>query len=353
MEILFRNHFQVEWPRVPLVIVITFASLINTLLRWFEGAIYGCKVARMEIKDPPLFIIGHWRCGTTLLHELLGLDKRHTYPTTYECFNPNHFLLTEQLAVPLLSFLVPTHRPMDNMAVSFDHPQEDEYALCNLGLPSPYLTIAFPNQSRVYVDYFDLERLAPWALQRWKQTFVYFLKRITFARPKRIILKSPLHTFRIRILLKLFPEARFVHLVRDPYIIFPSTIQMLSSMFRTFGLQTPDFVKLEDYVFEIFNRMHEKLEETRRLIKPSHFYELRYEDLVREPIIEMRKLYCSLGLGAFEAVLPALKNYLAEVANYQTNRYELTSKMRAKITRHWGKIIKRYGYSVINEHPVE
>ena len=32
-----------------------------------------------------------------MLHEMLILDERHSYPTTYECMEPNHFLLTEEI----------------------------------------------------------------------------------------------------------------------------------------------------------------------------------------------------------------------------------------------------------------
>jgi len=344
MKALFRNHFRVGRRRVALAMVITLASLNHTLLGWLEWALYGHQVNRTEIKEHPVFIIGHWRCGTTLLHELLGLDKRHTYPTTYECHSPNHFLLSERLSSPL--YKLPARRPMDNMAVAFNQPQEDEFALCNLGVSYPYLTIAFPNGPLSYVDCFDLEQLGAGVWQRWERTFIYFLKRITLLRPGRIILKSPVHTFRIKTLLKLFPQARFVHIVRNPYVVFPSTIHLWKSMFRAFSLQTPNFVGLEDYVFEMFNRLYNKLEETQELIPSSQFHQLRYEDLVQDPIGEMRKLYSRLDLGTFESVLPALKDHLKKTALYRTNRYELTPQRRDDITRRWGKIIKRYGYSI-------
>src|SRR5271170_6583798 len=44
---------------------------------------------------PPLFLVGHWRSGTTLLHELLALDECFAVPSTYACFNPHHFLLAQ------------------------------------------------------------------------------------------------------------------------------------------------------------------------------------------------------------------------------------------------------------------
>ena len=112
---------------------------------------------------------------------------------------------------------------MDNMEAGWDRPQEDEFALCNMGSPSPYLTIAFPNRPPQDQEYFDLEGLSPQARERWKRRLVWFLKCVTVRRRKRIVLKSPPHTFRVKTLLELFPNARFVHIIRDPHVIFPST----------------------------------------------------------------------------------------------------------------------------------
>ncbi|MBE0478831.1 sulfotransferase [Candidatus Aerophobetes bacterium] len=351
IKALCKSEFQIDKNKIPLAISITFSSLNNALLRGMEHLIYAPKVARVEIEKPPLFIIGHWRCGTTLLHELLALDERHTYPATYQCFNPNHFLLTQRLYASRWNSLLPSKRPMDNMAIASNTPQEDEFALCLLGALSPYLAIAFPNRLTDYMDYFSLERFTPEELKRCEGSFVYFLKRITFARPGRIILKSPVHTFRIKVLLKLFPQARFVHIVRDPYVVFPSTLHMWRRMFQAFSLQSSCSVELEDYVFKMFNHLYESFEETRKLIPSLQIYQVRYEDLVKDTMGEMQKLYSSLGLGSFEPVLPAVKDYLAKAASYKKNIYELPQNMRAEISRRWGKIIKRYGYPLTNEVP--
>ena len=158
-------------------------------------------------------MIGHWRSGTTLLHELLVLDSRHTYADTYDCFAPNHFLVSSWLIRPTLGLLMPARRPVDNMAAGWDHPQEDEFALCNMGVPSPYLTAAFPNCPSQYPEYLDLRDVPPAAVQRWKDSLRWFLTCLTVRRPKRIVLKSPAHTCRIKVLLEMFPNAKFVHIV--------------------------------------------------------------------------------------------------------------------------------------------
>lgn len=320
------------------------ASFGNTLLRLLEDIVYSGQIARIEIEHPPLFIIGHWRCGTTLLHELLTLDKRRTAPTTYECFFPNHFLITERFAVRYLGFLTPARRPMDNMPVGFERPFEDEYALCIMGQPSVYHTIAFPENAQ-HIDYISLENLSKWELKRWKESFIHFLKRITFLRPRQIVLKSPTHTCRIKVLLELFPKAQFVHIVRNPYDVFLSMLHLLNTMFSVYGLKQPKFETLKEYVFELFNYLHEKLDETKSLIDPHRFYELRYEDLICNPVDQIQDLYENLGLGEFETFLPALKEYLASSANYQPNRFDLSPDLRAEIGRRWGWVVRKYGYS--------
>jgi len=52
-----------------------------------------------------------------------------------------------------------------------------------------------------------------------------------------------------------------------------------------------------------------------------------------------------LQLGGFDNYLPHLEDYLARVAGYERNRYELTPELRAEIRRRWGPVIRRYGYA--------
>lgn len=344
MRLLMRNRFAIELPFLYIAIIVTFVSALHSLLRWVQETFYGPRLRRTAIPEQPIFIIGHWRTGTTFLHELLILDRRHTYPTTYECFEPNHFLLTEGWMTRWLWFLMPSRRPMDNMRAGWDRPQEDEFALCMLGQPSPYLTIAFPNRPPQDEEYLDLVGVPAPALARWKHTYLHFLKELTLKDPRRLVLKSPTHTARIRVLLELFPDARFVHIVRDPYVVFPSTVNLWKSLYRAHGLQQPQFVGLEEHVFKTFIRLHERLEADRPLIPPGRFHELRYEDLVRDPVGQMQALYDELKLDGFEIYRPELEAYLEKVAGYERNRYELTEEQRAEITRRWGPIIRRQAY---------
>jgi len=179
-RLLARNHFAVQWPYWYIAVIVSLVSSVHSAVRLLEDAFYRHAVRRTRISAPPLFILGHWRSGTTLLHELLILDPRHAFPTTYQCLEPNHFILTERILTRVFNFLLPGRRPMDNMAAGWDRPQEDEFALCMLGVPSPYLTIAFPNHGPQYLEYLDLEGSSPCRREQWKKAFHGFLPTTTW-----------------------------------------------------------------------------------------------------------------------------------------------------------------------------
>jgi hypothetical protein len=344
-SLLVRNRFAVSPICVAMVVINCALSVLNSFLWLLETALFGRKINRTKLAQDPIFVIGHWRSGTTLLHELLVRDPRHTYPDTYACFAPNHFLVSSWLIKPCLKFLLPARRPTDNMPAGWDHPQEDEFALCNMGVPSPYLTITFPNRPPQNQDYLDLRGLPEAALNRWKSTLVWFLKCITVRNPKRIVLKSPPHTCRIRALLEMFPKAKFVHIVRDPYVVFPSTVNLWKRLYRDEGWQLPKYDGLDEHVFETLTRMYEAFDRDRPLLGGNQFCQVRYEDLVADPVGQMQSVYERLDLGNFESVRPAIEAYFASQKDYKTSRYQLPPELRAEITRRWAKFIERYDYA--------
>jgi hypothetical protein len=343
LRLLLRNRLRIGLTKWGLVFTVTVAAVVNSLLRPVQELIYGRYVRRTQIKDAPIFIIGHWRSGTTLLHELLVLDARYTYPTTYECLVPNHFLISAAVFTKL-TFLLPSKRPMDNMITGWDRPQEDEFALANMGQPSPYLTMAFPNEAPQCPGSLSLEGLHPAELARWKSSLEWFLKRVTFRAPKRIILKSPPHTARIKVLLELFPDARFIHIVRDPYALFASTVKLWKTLYKFQALQEANYRGLDEYVFSCFEEMYEKLERDRPLVDARRFFEVRYEDLVRDPLGRMRDLYDHLGLGEFDNLLPKLREYFADKEDYRASSYRIDDQLREAIDRRWGPYLRKYGY---------
>lgn len=318
-----------------------FNSVCALLQRWFHGQ----AIEATEIVEPPIFILGHWRSGTTYLHELLSLDERFCSPNTYQCFAPTHFVVTERWVTRWLWWLMPSRRPMDNMEAGWRRPQEDEFALGNLGTPTPYLRMAFPNnQPPPYMNYLNMEGVPPEEREAWKASLLDFARAITKVQGKPIVFKSPPHTGRIATLLEIFPQARFVHIARHPYELFASTLRLWKSLDRVQALQSFKDEGREEYVFECFERMYRGYESQRDQIPPGRLHELRYEDLVANPVEEMQALYDRLGLGEFESVRPRLEEYLKDHEDYRRNLHELPARTKDEIHRRWASYFARYGY---------
>lgn len=345
VRLLSRSRFAVHPKYWYIAAIISGVSFTHMVLRWMQYARFGKRIAHTPIPLHPIFVLGHWRTGTTLLHELLILDERFSYPDTYACLEPNHTLLTEDFSKRYMQWVVPSRRPMDNMAVGFDRPQEDEFALCMLGLPTTYTDFAFPNNPPLDPGSLDLRGLNPGQLTKWKRGFRRFLQMLTFKDPRRLVLKSPPHTARVPVLLELFPDARFIHIVRNPYVVFHSTVNLWKSLGRKHGMQVPrDDSAVREKVFREFRVIYDRLEEAKPLIPAGRFHEVKYESLVSDPVGEMRQAFAALELDGFESYLPKLKGYLERTAGYETNKFSISDGDRAEVQTRWGDVISRYGY---------
>ncbi|MHB8901252.1 MAG: sulfotransferase family protein, partial [Thermoguttaceae bacterium] len=204
---------------------------------------------------------------------------------------------------------------------------------------------AFPNVPGIDEEYVDLRRVPAADLDRWKKAFVEFLKCVTVAgHGRQIVLKTPLHTARIDVLRELFPRAKFVHIVRDPYVIFPSTVRTWMRMSEDEGLQRPKNEGLEQAVLDRFARIYEVFEDSKKRIDPDHFCEVRYENLIDDPVGQVRSIYEQLGLEGFDKVLPALEERAVGMRGYKVNRHKLSDEMRDRVTERWGDFIGRYRY---------
>jgi hypothetical protein len=325
--------------------LISGMSLLNSSLGVIQRMSFGKRIAETELIDEPIFVVGHWRSGTTLLHELLVQDAQFTYPSTYACFCPNHFLVSEWWLKRMIGLFLPRKRPMDNMAIGWDLPQEDEWALCNMGLPSPYRKIMFPNLPMHDREYQSLRELSPNAREHWLARFKWLLQALTVRESKRIVLKTPVHTFRVAALREIFPDARFIHIARNPFDVFPSTIHTWQRLYRYQGLQVPKFEHLEEEVLQTFADMYAVFEQDKQNIAPENIQQVRYEELAADPVRVLRDIYERFELPVSQQVQSGWDAYAARSADYQTNRYHLTAAQQSQIAERWSSYFSNYGYS--------
>ena len=346
-QLLRQNHFRVTArPRfVWTVVSVSLISVVHSLARGLSGWWYRRRLAHGRLPEKPIFILGHWRSGTTLLHTLLSLDPRFVTPTFVQCFSPGSFLLTEPLLRRFGGWLLPRVRPMDAMPLGWDQPEEDEFALLNLGAPSPYRRIAFPNGAPPEPQALDLQALGPEAQRSWTAAFRFFCLRLQLrAGERRLVFKSPTHTARIAVLRQLFPGAQFIYIARNPYAVFHSTRRLWQALHYTQSLQLRLPANLDDYIINCFAVMRRAYRRDRSFLAPDQLCEVRYEDLIADPVKTLKGVYARLGLGSFEAVQEAVESYWQRWSDFPVNRFTFSGQEQGRLFAAWREYFLEYGY---------
>ncbi len=312
-------------------------SMVGTL----QEAVTRRQLAQANYRDA-VVIIGYWRSGTTLLHELLSLDARYTYPTTHACMNPHHFLLSEASALSRGRSTI--RRPMDEMELHAGSPQEDEFALLSLGARSPYEALLFPMNLPAALQLADPRDLSAGDQQRWRTVFLSFLAGVSargMGRP--LILKSPTHGCRIATLRELLPDARFVLIVRDPLTSFESVVRMWRRMFETYALgRIPSEEEIREAILADRPRFERKLASTTPALPPNRFTTITYESLIANPPEVIEQLYKRLELGDFSTVREAVAAETARRRGYRAKGTLPSDSWRRRISDEWAPILTRH-----------
>ena len=335
----FTAPYAFRWASISALSVLTSAQ--NLL----ETGVYGRKVARTKIEHPPIFVLGHWRSGTTLLHNLMTLDPELTFANLYQCMYPGHFLLTERIIPALTKYLIPKTRPMDNVATAWDTPQEDEIALAmDCGL-SPYLMTAFHMRQDIYGRYYDPREMPEEERTTWKASLLRLMQKLTIRKNRSVVLKSPSHTYRVATLLEMFPNAKFVYIYRDPYAVYNSSMHLRQTMFAENSLYPSNMEGSEDEMVMMYEKCIRTYEETKSLIPAGNLHEVRFEDLEVDPLGEVAQTYKALGLSSWSAVEPLIKAELPKLTAYKKNSFRMDRAKMEKIYNRIKWIFDQYGYS--------
>ena len=265
LGILLKYFRYVEWQYLPRTLFITILSIVNSLLCMIEHFLYWNRIQEVQLADDPVFIIGHPRTGTTLIHNLLSDDTENFYFCSTFCAGfPSSFLFFERIGKYLFSGIIEKTRPMDSIPLHFDLPQEDECGTNVLsGGLSYYMPLWFMKQEKLFRKYMDFDVRDGATLQDekdWCESFIYLLKKLQLRQQyrqkgndknnknsnsnnikngkfsnkiisPRLLLKSPIHTARIPLLLKLFPNAKFIYIHRHPDEILSSAVHMADTAY--------------------------------------------------------------------------------------------------------------------------
>jgi hypothetical protein len=210
--------------------------------------------------DPFLFIVGCGRSGTTLLRAMCNSHPRLAIPPE------SHFVvcLAERHSAP---------RSFDCSAFLDDLYRDERFDLWQLDREQVEQSLARSSSA----DYADAVRqvFGTWAAVRGKQRYGD---------------KTPVYVLHIERLASLFPEAVFIHLIRDGRDVACSFLELGWA------------ATVEDAA------LHWRLRVTRgrragRKLGPRRYRELRYEDLVDDPEGSLRELCRAIDLAFSPAML--------------------------------------------------
>jgi len=333
------------WPKVALFIA---AAAARAPLSALERSYARRAGSRLELAPPPVFILGHWRSGTTHLFNLLSRDPRFAWPDPIATGMPWNFLLLGRWLRPLLNQALPESRLIDNVAVNPDSPQEDEIALASMQTLSYYHGLYFPAE---FVRHFESglfpepDSTDAKLLARRRKRFEQYCRKLRIQGPgDTLLVKNPAWTGQVRWLLDCFPNARFVHIHRNPWVVFESTRNFYRKLLPAYALQAYDARAVEPMILTGFSRMMERMYSDTSTLPAQQFVELSYDALESKPLACLERIYRQLELPGFEAQRPRLKQYLAGIRGYRKNPHRFDPEVVARVERAWGPWIRRWGY---------
>lgn len=303
-------------------------------------------LARRPI-PPPIFVLGVHRSGTTHLHNLLALDPNLIAPRNHHVLNPMGALLCGWPISALLGAFIPWQRPMDAMQFHLFSANEEEFAIACESSLSPYWGWALPQQGREYDRFLLSAGFTEKERRRWQRVNLAFLRKLTFWSGKRPVLKNPCNTGRLEMLLELAPEARIVHIHRHPHDTYRSNMHFFREGHVLFQLQDPPANgSYADRFLENYAAMERAFLEQSRSMPFDRIIEVGFEDLEKDALGTIRRIYERLKLPFLPEFEQRLAGYLATVANYQKNKFRaLPEEQRAVVDSEMGEFMRRWGYA--------
>jgi hypothetical protein len=298
----------------------------------------------LKLKNPPIFILGHWRSGTTHLHNLLCQDPKSGFITTYQSIFPSN-LYSKGLFKPFLKMVIPPTRPSDNVKLGVDLPQEDEFALENLIAPTFYNFFFFPDHfERAYDENIHFKNKD---ISKWENAYKKLIKKGEVnSNGNYMILKNPVNTGRVGRILEMYPEAFFIHIYRNPVIVYLSTKKFFISLIPDMQFQDTSEEDIIEIVFKLYANIMGDYLKNKVLIPSQQLIEIDFETFENNPINELEKIYKHFKIPNWNENQTYFKDYLNRLGSYKKNNYQITQKELDRIVKEWNFAFKEFKYDV-------
>jgi hypothetical protein len=320
-------------------------SLFLSLLSLGDKLVYFLVRKKLKKIPPPLFIIGHWRSGTTHLHNLICLDERAGYSTTFQTVFPNLLFGFHQPLLWLMNLVMPSTRPVDNVILNARNPQEEEFGLANVTEMSYYHWWYFPADWDSITDlYLSLENLPQTHKERWKKLYYNYIKRALIREGKVwFVSKNPPNTARIKILIEMFPDARFVYIHRNPYEVYVSSQRFFSAILKPLQLQSISEEAFNAHILDTFSKLHDAYQEQKTQLEPNRLVEMKYENFIQNEVSYLRFLYNQLEIKLPKGLAEGWERATENKA-HRASGYNFSPQTIAEVNAALGNRIEEMGY---------
>ena len=311
---------------------------------------YKKLLADKPVENDPLFILGHWRSGTTFVHNIFAQDKHFGYTTTYQTVFPHYMMALQGLFKPTMGWLMPDKRPTDNMELAPDLPQEEEFALNNSCPFNYYNFWFFPERMNEYCDkYLTFKDIKPEELEAFKTAFEKLVKISMWnTGGTQYLSKNPPHTGRMKALTELYPNAKYVFLMRNPYTVFESTRSFFTNTIKPLELQHISDEEMEKNILLTYTKLYRAYEEQKKYVPEGNLFEVKFEDFEADAFGTTKLAYEKLGIREFDCAEAAIRQYTDRKKGYKKNKYEYKPRTIQLVNENWGYALKDWDYEI---HP--
>jgi hypothetical protein len=268
-----------------------------------------------EPVEGPIFITGLPRTGTSILHELLARDPTSRAPLHWEVrfpcpapetagFESDPRIERAERQIQLWNHIVPEYAAMHELGARI--PVECVQLMAHEFVSEELLG---RYQAPSYAAYYAQADLVP--AYRFHRAMLQHLQ--WRCRRERWVLKAPSHFPVLDRLLAVYPDARIVITHRDPLKILPSVASILYSTMWVRSDEVDAKALLAWFSGETCAALVERMIALRASAKvdPKLFYDLRYADLVRDPIAAIAGIYQHFGIPLSAEAERRMREYLA------------------------------------------
>jgi hypothetical protein len=313
-----------------------------------ERTIWQKRLRKYQPQAPPVFIIGFWRSGTTLLHNLLCQDPESAYVTTFQTVFPNVMLTQAWWLKPFTNLFLPEKRPFDNVRMDMDFPQEEEFGMMNIQSHTIYKFFLFPGDfDSIIEEELFTANLPAEELSAWKKHYSGMIaKAMVSSGGRRYIGKNPCNLTRIALLKEMYPNAKFIFIHRDPREVLESFYRFIHSIFPGVQLQDVPASFSREKVAGLYEKIVNTYLSERDKLDASDLVEISMADFLQDPKGHLRTIYKTFDLGDFSRALPAIEKYLSENPYPVHEPYRATPETEMLVEQHAAVIAEKLGYKV-------